>query len=196
MRDTRNVGLEDRRSRLAIRCLVTGALGIVPWALSAAIASATIVIPTDFAEMVGKSQTIVHGRVSDVRSQMTGLRRSIESVVTVEVLTSLKGEERASVVFRVPSGQIGRYRRITAGAPELAPGDEIVIFLEGRAPALPMPFGLTQGVYRVTRAADGGTQVTPLLANDPGRVVRGDPARRPLPVEAFARQVRAMARPR
>jgi hypothetical protein len=187
---------DARRSRLVVRRFVTATLGLGHSVLGVAVASATIVVPADFSEMVGGSQTIVHGRVSDVRSQMTGARRSIESVVTVEVTASLKGEARASVVFRVPNGQVGRYRRITVGAPELARGDEVIVFLEGRAPALPMPFGLTQGVYRVARAADGGAVVTPLLASDPGRVVRGDPARRPLPVEAFSRHVRAMVTPR
>lgn len=153
---------------------------------------ATLVLPAEFGEMVAASQTIVHGRVSDVSSRMTAGRRSIESIVTVDVVRSMKGEGRAAVVFRVPNGRVGRYRRITVGAPELSPGDEVVLFLEGHPPAMPMPFGLTQGVYRVARSADGRRVVTPLLAADPGRIVRGDPARRPLAIEAFTEHVRAM----
>jgi hypothetical protein len=154
--------------------------------------SATVVLPAAFGTMVAESQTIVHGVVTGVRSQMTSGRRSIESIVTLTVVTRLKGEERAAVVFRLPNGAVGRYRRITVGAPELSPGDEVVIFLEGRSPAMPMPFGLTQGVYRVARAGDGRALVTPLVAGGAGRVVRGDPARRALPLDAFAQRVRAM----
>jgi hypothetical protein len=153
---------------------------------------ATVVLPADFTSMVEESQTIVHGVVTAVRSQMPGGRRSIESVVTVQVISALKGQQQAAVVFRVPNGRIGRYRRITVGAPDLSPGDEIVLFLKGRAPAVPMPYGLTQGVYRVSRGAGGSAMVTPLLADDPGRIVRGDPARRPLSIDMFAQHVRAL----
>src|SRR5262245_54669088 len=120
------------------------------WAIAAVVpASATTVLPVDFGEMVNRSQTIVYGRVVDVRSQMTGGRRAIESLVTIDVLESIKGGGSRTVVFRVPNGQVGRYRRLTVGAPEFAAGDEVVLFLAGRPPVVPMPYGLSQGVYRV-----------------------------------------------
>ena len=175
-------------TRLAF-CLLCVALAAAALAPSG---FATVVLPADFPAMVAESQTIVHGIVTGVRSQMPGGRRFIESIVTVQVVTPLKGEERSAVVFRVPSGQIGRYRRVTVGAPELSPGDEVVLFLKGRAPGVPMPYGLTQGVYRVARQPGRGAVVMPLIAGDPGRVVRGDPARRPLSIEAFAGHVRAL----
>ena len=77
------------------------------------------------------------------------------------------------------------------GAPEFTSGDEVVLFLSGRAPAVPMPYGLNQGVYRVARDR-GQTMVMPLVTEQAGRIVRGDPARRPLAIDAFARQVRAL----
>jgi hypothetical protein len=128
-----------------------------------------------------------------VQSRMPGDRRSIETVVTLVVTQSLKGDPGPVVVFRVPNGQVGRYRRVVVGAPEFSVGDEVVLFLRGRAPGVPMPYGLNQGVYRVQRTGAGQTLVSPLVvAQSPGveRVVRGDPARRPLSIEAFARQVR------
>jgi hypothetical protein len=77
------------------------------------------------------------------------------------------------------------------GAPEFAAGDEVVLFLKARAPAMPMPYGLSQGVYRVTRDTAGRATVAPLVTGAAGRVVRGDPARRALDVDAFAARVRA-----
>ena len=151
---------------------------------------ATVIVPAEFTEMVNGSQVIVHGVVSDVQSRMVGGRRTIESLVTVDVIDAIKGQKEATAVFRVPGGEVGRYRRVMIGAPHFAEGDEIVVFLAGRAPALPMPFGLNQGVYRVTRAG-GGATVTPLIIE--GAVVRGDPARRPLAVDAFAARIRAIA---
>lgn len=149
-------------------CLVIG--------LCAGEARALTVLPADFGEMIAGSQVIVHGRVVDVRSDLTAGRRSIESVVTLAVIDAMKGEAGREVMFRMPGGRVGRYRRIVVGAPQFAPGQEVIVFLSGRAPALPMPFGLNQGVYRVTQG-----------------IVRGDPSRHPLGVADFVRQVRSVA---
>jgi hypothetical protein len=175
------------RARLYFFCV----FGIVLLARSN-VTQATTLLPTDFSEMVARSPLIVHGTVVDVRAQTTAGRRSIESLVTVAVIEPLKGPATARVVFRVPNGQIGRYRRITVGAPEFAAGEEVVLFLDGRPPVVPMPFGLSQGVYRVSRAG-GQAMVTPVPSAARGAVVRGDPARRPLTVAAFVQQVRTMA---
>jgi hypothetical protein len=53
-----------------------------------------------------------------------------------------------------------------------------------------MPYGLSQGVYRVARSR-GTATVTPAVVSGAGRVVRGDPARRPLDPASFARHVQA-----
>jgi hypothetical protein len=153
--------------------------------------TATVVLPAAFTQMVSESQVIVHGRVADVRSVATAGRRTIESIVTVEVVDGVKGVAGRTVSFRVPNGQVGRYRRIMVGAPEFTAGDEVVLFLKGRAPGMPVPYGLNQGVYRVSRR-DGRATVAPLVADGAGRVVRGDPARRPLGIDAFVRQVRVV----
>jgi hypothetical protein len=156
-------------------------------------AAAMVIVPVDFSEMVASSELVVHGRVVGVRSQITGDRRTIETVVTVSVIDALKGEPGTTVYFRVPGGQVGRYRRVMIGAPQFAEGEEVVLFLRGRPPVVPMPFGLSQGVYRVARGSDGRSMVTPLMIPEaPGRSVRGDPARRPLEMSVFARDVRAL----
>ena len=180
------------------RRLVACTLAIVSLAVPVA---ATVILPADFATVVEGSQVIVHGRVTAVRSAMTTDRRSIYSLVTVDVLDAMKGEPGSTVTFRIPNGQVGRYRRVLVGAPEFRERDEVVVFLSGRAPAVPVLFGLSQGVYRVVRAADGQPIVTPppVMARglEAGRVVRGDPARRALSLAAFAREVRTtMERPR
>ncbi|OFW16082.1 MAG: hypothetical protein A3F70_10395 [Acidobacteria bacterium RIFCSPLOWO2_12_FULL_67_14] len=158
--------------------------------------SATVLLPADFTTVVNDAGTIVHGRVVDVRSLLAGSSRAIESHVTVAVIESLKGAAGSFVTFRVPNGQVGRYRRILVGAPEFAPGDEIVVFLRGRAPAMPALYGLSQGLYRVSRTEGGAATVTPAARTADGtgaeRIVRGDPARRPLPIRDFVRQVTAV----
>jgi hypothetical protein len=57
---------------------------------------------------------------------------------------------------------------------------------------MPSVFGLNQGLYRVSRDAAARAMVMPpRMVGSDGRVVRGDPARVALPIEAFAREVRA-----
>jgi hypothetical protein len=157
-------------------------------------AAATVYIPADFAEMVGGSAFIVHGTIAEVRSEASADRRSIATYVTVDVEQTLKGRLGESVTFRVPGGQVGRYRRIVVGAPQFERGDEVVLFLSARGPSFPFVFGLSQGVYRVSRAS-GRAIGTPAAIGaqgiGPERVVRGDPARRALALEACAREVRA-----
>jgi hypothetical protein len=159
-----------------------------------------VVVPVEFHEMIAASQIIVHGRVVDVQSYETAGRRTIESLVTVQVVQAIKGDGVTGpgdtgrlVHFRLPGGQVGRYRRVMVGAPQCARGDEVVLFLKGRAPAVPMPYGLTQGVYHVSRAADGRATVMPTMIAGADRVVRGDPARRPIDLAAFTSFVRTVA---
>lgn len=153
-------------------------------------ASATTLLPADFPAMARESDLIVHGRVVDVRAQLAGPRRTIESTVTLQVASALKGAAGAQTTFRVPGGKVGRYRRVMVGAPVFAVGDEVIVFLKGTAPLAPMPYGLSQGVYRVSRQGSSAL-VIPLVPTKAGRVVRGDPSRRPLDPAAFGTYVRA-----
>jgi hypothetical protein len=163
-------------------------------AVTPAIATATVLLPADFTTVVTESSIIVHGRVVDVTSVLAGPRRTIESRITVEVIDAVKGASTRSVTFRVPNGQVGRYRRILVGAPEFEEGDELFVFLHGRPPALPSLFGLSQGVYRVSRTGGGPMVAPPVMARGVSaeRVVRGDPARVPIAVDAFTREIRAV----
>jgi hypothetical protein len=158
-------------------------------------AAATVVVPAEFTELAREAAAIVHGRVVNVQGVWTAGRRSIETVVTLEVTEVLKGQARREVSLRVPGGELGRYRSVMVGAPTFREGQEVVVFLGGRAPALPYLLGLGQGVYRVHRDPQSGVAfVTPALVAasgaSPVRVQRGDPTRRPVALPEFARQVR------
>jgi hypothetical protein len=176
------------------------ALVVLAWVCNAS-ARAMVVVPADFAEMVAASQTIVHGRVVDVQAYATAGRKTIESLVAVQVVESIKGNPGSAgaagagrvVYFRLPGGQVGRYRRVMVGAPQCARGDEVVLFLKGSSPAVPMPFGLTQGIYRVHRDAAGRATVRPSVSIGSDRLVRGDPARVPVALDAFTSMVRTAA---
>jgi hypothetical protein len=161
---------------------------------------ATVLLPAEFREVVAGSQIIVYGRIADVRSEWSDDRTRIETIVTLEAGTYLKGGPGDSVTFRVPGGQIGRYRNVMVGAPHFQSGEEVVLFLSAAGPSIAHVFGLNQGVYRVRVDARTGRRlvVPPVLtaaSDEPQAIVRGDQARQPLPLDSFAASVRtAMAR--
>lgn len=158
--------------------------------------SATVLLPAEFREIVSGSQIIVHGTISDVRAEWVDGRRRIESVVTVEPATFVRGTPTGAVTFRIPGGQIGRYKSLTVGAPTFTRGEEVVLFLRSSGPAMPRIFGLNQGVFRVRVDARGQKLVStaPVMARGetPERVVRGALDRRPLPLDQFTAQVRTL----
>src|SRR5512145_2037123 len=97
--------------------------------LSAPALSATVLVPAEFREIVAGSHVIAHARVVDIRPQWVEGRRQIETIVTVEVLSYYKGGSERTVSFKVPGGQIGRYRSVMVGAPQFRSGEEAVLFL-------------------------------------------------------------------
>jgi hypothetical protein len=162
---------------------------------------ATVLLPAEFREIVAGSQIIVYGRIADVRPEWSEDRRRIDTVVTVEASAYLKGGPGPTVTFRIPGGQIGRYRNVMVGAPSFQAGEEAVLFLSAAGPSIAHVFGLNQGVFRVRVDARTGRRVVipPVLMSqgaEPQPVTRGDRTRRQLGLDAFAATVRtAMTQP-
>lgn len=152
---------------------------------------ATTFVPLSFEQLVNASSTIVYGRVIEVRGQWSDDHRSIESVVTVDVLHGMKGSVPERMAFTMPGGQVGRYVNVIPGTPVFAPGDLAVVFLTSRGARLPIATGLTQGVYRVQReGASGDLRVVPPVIDTRGKILRGDPRRQPMALSAFADSVK------
>lgn len=160
---------------------------------------ATVLVPADLSELSRSATAIVRGTVLSATPQWADGRRRIETVVSVEVRQALKGEVGRTVSFKVPGGDMGRYRSVMIGAPSFQSGEEVILFLGAQPPALPHLLGLGQGVYRVQRDERSGEArvMSPVLVADAGQatpVRRGDPARRGLSLQEFTTQVReAMA---
>jgi hypothetical protein len=164
---------------------------------------ATVILPIEFRELVATAPVIVHGQVVDVRAEWADGRRSVETFVTVAVTEYLKGDLGEQMIFRVPGGQLGRYRTIFVGAPEFREGDEVVLFLKHSGPSYPYIIGLSQGAFRVVPEPRTGRRMvtTPIVmgrgGDEPERIVRGDVTRKPVTIDAFrdaVRQVLAGAR--
>jgi hypothetical protein len=160
---------------------------------------ATVLVPADLSELSRSAAAIVRGTVTVVKPEWADGRRRVETIVTVAVEQTLKGGLGRTVSFKVPGGEIGRYRSVMVGAPTFREGEEVILFLGGQAPALPYLLGLGQGVYRVQRDSRTGEArvLSPAWFADPEQTIRvsrgtGDP--RGLSIEEFSARVReAMA---
>jgi hypothetical protein len=157
---------------------------------------ATVILPIEFRELVATAPVIVHGQVVDVRAGWADGRRSVETFVTIAVTEYLKGDLGERMTFRIPGGQLGRYRTIFVGAPEFSEGDEVVLFLKYSGASYPYIIGLSQGAFRVVPEERTGRRMvtTPIVmgkgGGDAERIVRGDVTRKPLPIDAFRDAVR------
>ena len=176
---------------MVCRALVSCAVIVVTARLEA-----TVLVPASVGELAREAGAIVRGRVIAVEARFTADRRAIETLVTVDVEETLKGSLGSTVQFLAPGGTLGRYRSIFVGAPAFAAGERVVLFLGWNGPSYPYLLGLSQGVFRVQTGSANTLVVVPSPVTAPltgtVSVVRGDPARRPLPLADFEKQVRTI----
>jgi hypothetical protein len=163
--------------------------------LCAAPVRATVLVPADLSELARDARVIARGQVVAVDGQWTEDRRTVETVVTLETETYLKGNLDRILQFKVPGGTLGRFRNVVIGAPRFDVGQRVIVFLGANGPRLPFLLGLSQGVYRVDVAPNGAALVSPppVLPGTRGALVRGTAARRPAPLADFERSVRTLA---
>jgi hypothetical protein len=156
---------------------------------------ATVLVPASLSEIARDARIIAVGTVVGVDGRWTDDRRTIETLVTLEPETYLKGQLGTTIQFRVPGGTLGRYRNIVLGAPQFSVGQRVVVFLGARGPRLPYLIGLNQGVYRVGVTGGGEAVVAPppVMPGVTGPIVRGAAARQPASLAAFEREIRTLA---
>jgi hypothetical protein len=170
---------------------------VVALCVSSAVASATVLVASDVGALARDARTIARGRVVAVQGRATDDHRGIETLVTLDVDAYLKGTLGSTLQFRVPGGELGRYRSIFVGAPQFAIDQQVIVFLASRGPSVPHIIGLSEGVYRVVwSTASSSWVVTPPAALPVATVtpiVRGDPGRQPMALGDFERRIRELA---
>lgn len=176
------------------RLFVSAALAAL---IVAAPVQAMVAKPADLRTLVRAARAIVHGRVvaTEVRASQ---RTRVETHVTIDASAYLKGNLGDRVTLVVPGGTIGRYRTVVSGAPQFAVGDEVVLFLAARAPALPYLVRLGEGVFRVQRDARTGERLVarhPIVGQSSSwrPVVRGAPGTAAMPFASFTALVAQLA---
>lgn len=171
------------------------AVGVCGW-MGVAPLQATVVIPASLEELSREAHIIARGRVVATEAVAAGDWRTIETIVTLETEAALKGSAQSTMQFRMPGGQLGRYRHVVIGAPEFRAGQRIIVFLTSRGTDHPYVIGLGLGVFRlVERSGQWVVTPPPAMRTAPGSqaIVRGDPSRRPPSLAEFERQVRSFA---
>jgi hypothetical protein len=181
----------------ARRPWMSGLLRLTALLAATAPLGATVLVPADVGELSRDAVAIARGRVVRVDAQWGDSRRSIDTIVTLAVEEYLKGSFGSTLQFRVPGGDLGRFRSVVVGAPEFAADDRVVVFLGARGPSVPYILGLSQGVFRVVRGDDGWAvtppPVFPSTSGAAAPVVRGSATRRPMALADFEQRVRALA---
>lgn len=171
---------------LALHLLWALALCLLP-----PVARASTLMALDVPALTRGSDLVVHGRV--VRASSRRVQGTGRIVTDVEVTADevLRGSaERPSVHVVLPGGTVGDLRQHISGAPELAPGEEVVLFLARGTEGLRV-VGLAQGVFHVQRSEDGREGFARAVLPEGLRLV--DPlSLQPVPTEARTMDLQAL----
>lgn len=91
-------------------------------------ADATSYLPISDSQLIERSPLIVHGRVTDskTRVESDGL---VNTVLTVQVLSHLKGVSESSIEVVLPGGEKDGRAWIVRGVPAFPLGEESILFL-------------------------------------------------------------------
>lgn len=158
---------------------------------------ATVIVPLEIEALVDRSELVVRGVVEESESRFTSAGTQIFTFSRVRVLEHFKGAAVETVEVRTPGGTVGELTQQVTGAPELAPGDEVILLLRRVHPEhdLYLVTGFSQGVFRVVADAQHGRAVV----RPPGPVQLDDgklgppPASSPVRAIDFAERLRRAA---
>jgi len=135
-------------------------------------------------DLIAKSTAIVQGQVTGSSASYTGA--VIYTHYQVTVLQQWKGAAQATVDVVSPGGTANGIRQSYAGAAQLVPGRQYVLFLWTSRRRLTYTLGFTQGVF-LLRADGSGTVIASqmpttetMLAPGTAQVVNNQPISMPL----------------
>ena len=121
-------------------------------------AFATTVIRASLDDLIGKSTSIVRGRVISSSTATHG--PLVYTHYKIQVTERWKGASGDQVDVQVPGGSHDGMQQNIAGAPRLSSGAEYVFFLWTGPSGANHLLGLSQGVLDITKDAEGNLIVT------------------------------------
>jgi hypothetical protein len=120
-------------------------------------------------DMIAKSTAIVRCKVTASWAAFSG--PVIYTHYRVQVSERFKGQNSGTVEVLVPGGEANGLRQSFAGAPELKPGEDYVLFLFTGRTGTTMVIGLTQGLFSLAQE----TPADPLATRRATRELMLDP---------------------
>ena len=133
----------------------------------------------------------MHARVARVDTRQAPGTLRVERVVTLAVVRALKGSPGEVLQLVLPGGTFGRYRTVVPGVPEVAEGEEAVLFLRPSPSGATHLVGFSQGVLRVRIDPSTGQRMVaaPVMSEVVGPVVRGATDRGPQPLATIEARI-------
>lgn len=119
-----------------------------------AVAHATTVLRFSTAELVQRSELIVHGVCTGSQGRET--RDGVVTDYRIEVKAALKGKADGVLTFTTYGGVVAGRGTFIPGAPTIQVDEEVVLFLDAEnAAKCRLPIGLSQGKYGVKADEQG-----------------------------------------
>lgn len=164
---------------------------------SASLAAATTVLDVPLDELAKTSPAIVEGVVTARKTQRTKDRR-FETLTTLRVTRSHKGEIPAQIVIKQHGGTLDGVTHAIPGDATFAEGEEVLVFLEPSAVTKGtfILVGMAATKFRIERTGDGPVVIRDvgdlgLARRGPDGVIKATPAQdnAPLSLDAMRRNI-------
>lgn len=130
------------------------------------------------AELSSRAETVIVGEVQGTWTETT--KDGWWTVATLVVDETLQGVHAPVVEVRYPGGSVGDLHLVVSGAPELSPGDDVVVFTRDHGKVL----GMAQGVWKIQTDGQATRDLSQLAFQDGSRPIES------LSVEELKRMVR------
>ncbi|HLH44313.1 MAG TPA: hypothetical protein VKV74_15090 [Bryobacteraceae bacterium] len=126
-----------------------GALASIP------AAQATTLERLSLSDLIAKSTSIVHARVTGSNCAMVGADVYTYYQLQVSEVLKAGGSPAQSLQMAVPGGAAMGVRQLVPGAPKVTIGGDYVLFLWTSRSGLTQVIGLSQGLFRMTQDSAG-----------------------------------------
>lgn len=138
-------------ARSVRRALFTAAL-----LTAAAAARASVTVRASVEDLALAADTVVEGVVADHSVALDAAAGAIWTTWRVSVSSTLAGPPAKEVLVRVRGGTVGRTAQETIGAPRLADGEHVALFLGPETSGGREVVGMAQGAFHEERDARTG----------------------------------------
>jgi hypothetical protein len=120
-------------------------------------AHATIIVPTEDAQLIRQARTIVQGQITKIESHWYAAKTQIYTHVGVRVEEVLKGElPEVEVTVKQLGGSVGGLRSWVFGSPEFVVGERVLLFLTANPDGTLRVLGLYQGKFSIVLDSQTG----------------------------------------